>query len=238
MGIIQSKSHIYQVISVLFVAIHSRNQWAELVSDSGYFSYDNFKQAASQVENTSFLKAGNNLMDRKRELAAFLANAAHETDNFTCIKENYRGPYREDHAEYPPNPNRSYYGRGPLQLSWNYNYGAFSKYYFGNKQKLLDNPDIIAEDGKLGFASAIWFWMTQPNERNCSHSVVYSQSCPYTNWGFGRTILAINKNIEGGHSASSSSLVASRIQYYRKFAKYLGVTVGTNGEQLDTVGML
>ncbi|KAF6779756.1 hypothetical protein AHF37_01056 [Paragonimus kellicotti] len=215
----------------------SRNQWTEFVSDSDYFSYDNFKRAASKFTNASFPKAGNNMIDRKRELAAFLANAAHETENFTCIKENYRRPYREDHAEYPPNPNCFYYGRGPLQLSWNYNYGAFSKYYFGNKQKLLDDPGCVARDGKLGFASAIWFWVTQRNKRNCPHSVVYSQSCPYTNWGFGRTIIAINGGIDAGHSANSSSQVGSRIRYYRKFAKALGVTVGTNGEQLDTVGM-
>ena len=30
-------------------------------------------------------------------------------------------------AEYPCNPDKKYFGRGPLQLTWNYNFGAAGK---------------------------------------------------------------------------------------------------------------
>lgn len=33
-----------------------------------------------------------------------------------------------------------YYGRGAKQLSWNYNYGPFSKVIFGDKNVLLKDP--------------------------------------------------------------------------------------------------
>lgn len=65
---------------------------------------------------------------------------------------------------YPSNPNKQYFGRGPVQLSWNYNYGAFSQAFreseYNSKMYLLDNPDEVVTDGYTAFASALWFWMT------------------------------------------------------------------------------
>jgi hypothetical protein len=48
---------------------------------------------------------------------------------------------------YPQQPNVQYYGRGPFQLSWNYNYGGFSKAFtdtsYDGSLYLLKNPDIV-----------------------------------------------------------------------------------------------
>jgi chitodextrinase len=48
---------------------------------------------------------------------------------------------------YPPQAGRHYYGRGPFQLSWNYNYGAFSKVLveseYDSHMHLLLNPDEV-----------------------------------------------------------------------------------------------
>ena len=52
------------------------------------------------------------------------------------------------------------YFTGPIQLSYNYNYGLFSKEYFGDKMVLLNDPDKVKKDGELAFISALWFWMT------------------------------------------------------------------------------
>ena len=49
---------------------------------------------------------------------------------------------------------------GPIQLSYNYNYGLFSKMYLGDKMILLNDPDRVKKDGELAFVSALWFWMT------------------------------------------------------------------------------
>ena len=40
-------------------------------------------------------------------------------------------------AAYPCSPGKQYYGRGAKQLSWNYNYGAFSVAMFGDVHTLL-----------------------------------------------------------------------------------------------------
>ncbi|GAL24787.1 chitinase [Vibrio variabilis] len=40
--------------------------------------------------------------------------------------------YVDSGSAYSPYPNRSYYGRGIIQLSWNYNYGAFSEWLYSN----------------------------------------------------------------------------------------------------------
>jgi len=45
-------------------------------------------------------------------------------------------------------------------LTWNYNYGPFSKVMFGDVTVLLDAPERVAEEGWLALAAAIWFYMT------------------------------------------------------------------------------
>ncbi|KAF7233851.1 hypothetical protein EG68_12614 [Paragonimus skrjabini miyazakii] len=56
-----------------------------------------------------------------------------------------------------------YHGRGPLELSWGYNYGDFSEAIFNDPQVLLDEPDKLLDDPVLGMSSAIWYRMTQPS---------------------------------------------------------------------------
>lgn len=176
--------------------------------------------------------------DKLRELAAFLANAAHESGGFQYIEEINKSPYREQHSKYPANPNKQYYGRGPLQLTWNYNYGAFSEDYFNNKRTLLDDPNRVAEHGDVGFASAIWFWMTQPTSSTSAHASIHRDSCRFSNWGFGRTTLTVTgaygKGAVEGGSSNKDKQLTKRIRFYRQFADELGIKVGVNGEQLDT----
>ena len=79
-------------------------------------------------------------------------------------EEINKSPYCADWAEwikisYPCKPGKMYYGRGAKQLSWNYNYGAFSGAIFGDPMILLENPELVA-DTWLNFASALWFFVT------------------------------------------------------------------------------
>ena len=46
-------------------------------------------------------------------------------------------------------------------MSWNYNYEKFSNYHFGNREALLDDPDLVTLNGETCWASAIWFWMEE-----------------------------------------------------------------------------
>ncbi|KAG9447043.1 hypothetical protein H6P81_013173 [Aristolochia fimbriata] len=151
--------------------------------------------------------------DSKREIAAFFAHVSHETGRLCFMEENLdpNNPYcdREREAEYPCNPSKRYYGRGPLQLTWNYNYGAAGK---GNDFDGLGNPEIVASDPVVSFKAALWFWMTNV------HNAITSDQ------GFGATIRAINSMECGG----SSDKAASRIELFQKYCGQLGVSPGGN----------
>ncbi|KAL7176793.1 hypothetical protein ACSBR2_030191 [Camellia fascicularis] len=149
--------------------------------------------------------------DSKREIAAFFAHATHETGFFCNIEEidgaskNYCDP---SNTQYPCAPNKNYYGRGPLQLSWNYNYGpAGQSIGFDG----LNNPEIVATDSVVSFKTALWFWM------NNVHNVINS--------GFGATIRAINSIECNGNNPNA---VNARVKYYTDYCNQLGVAPGDN----------
>ncbi len=84
-------------------------------------------------------------------------------------------------SSYTPVPGRSYYGRGIIQLSWNYNYGAFSQWLYENgmmrdlitsRDTLLSRPDYVATNGTLSILSGIWFWMTPQGAKPASQDVM------------------------------------------------------------------
>ena len=112
-------------------------------------------------------------------------------------------------AQYPCATEKKYFGRGPLQLSWNYNYGAAGKALNFDG---LGNPDQVATNVDTAFKTAMWFWMTNV------HSVM--------NQGFGATVKAINGALEC--NGKSQAQANSRIQFYRKYCSDFGVAPGNN----------
>ncbi|KAJ4842492.1 Endochitinase ep3 [Turnera subulata] len=150
--------------------------------------------------------------DSKREIAAFFAHVTHETGHF-CYIDEIEGASKdycdETNTQYPCNPSQQYFGRGPLQLTWNYNYGAASQAINFDG---LNNPESVANDPILSFKTALWFWTT--NVR------------PVLSQGFGATIRAINGAIEcnGGNSGT----VQARIGYYQDYCNKFGVEPGEN----------
>lgn len=186
---------------------------------------------------------------RRRELAAFLAQIAHETGNggdgaaggpyawglyYTeelgcqdghCTQYNSSngGPYRAV-------PGKSYYGRGPIQLSYPYNYGQAGA---DLKLPLLTDPELVSHNGVIAFRTALWFWMrSDPGEPSC-HAVMTGKWQPDADDrrlgrrpGFGMTINIINGNVEcRTQSAASRRDRDDRIGYYRYFAGLLKVPV-------------
>jgi hypothetical protein len=114
------------------------------------------------------------------------------TTNSTTGKSTAIGYVDAGSADFPPSPGRSYYGRGVIQLSWNYNYGAFSYWMYDNglfrtakdaagvckidtRNKLLDYPNLVADCGDLSILSGIWFWMTPQGAKPSSHDVIYGE---------------------------------------------------------------
>ncbi|KAK9266658.1 hypothetical protein L1049_021633 [Liquidambar formosana] len=152
--------------------------------------------------------------DSKREIAAFFAHVTHETGHF-CYIEEINGASKdycqEDNTQYPCNPNKGYYGRGPLQLSWNYNYGpAGNSIGFDG----LNSPETVATDPVVSFKAALWYWM------NRVHSIITSGQ------GFGETIRAINGQLEC--DGANPNTVQARVEYYTEYCNQFGVSPGDN----------
>ncbi|KAE8722591.1 Chitinase 5 [Hibiscus syriacus] len=160
---------------------------------------------------TQFARTGS-VEDSRREIAAFFAHASHETGRFCHIEEE--GGASQDYCderrtEYPCNPSKGYYGRGPLQLTWNYNYGqAGSDIGFDG----LGTPETVANDPLISFKAAIWYWM------NNVASVM--------NQGFGATIRAINGDLEC--DGKDTAKVESRVNLFTQYCSQLGVASGDN----------
>nr|QBC75407.1 chitinase class IV [Nepenthes sp. MF-2019] len=152
----------------------------------------------------------------KQEIAAFFAHVTHETGHF-CYIEEIGGPslptsaYCDPSAaQWPCNPNVGYYGRGPIQISWNYNYGPAGQAIGFDG---LNSPQTVANDPIISFKSALWFWMKNV------HSIIVSGQ------GFGATIRAINSmECNGGNP----SAVDDRVGYYVAYCNQFGVSPGGN----------
>jgi chitinase len=60
-------------------------------------------------------------------------------------------------------------------MSWNYNYGAFSKVAFKSQYNghmhLLKDPDLMNETPLLLFMAAFWFYMTPQSPKPSMHEV-------------------------------------------------------------------
>ncbi|MBZ4412497.1 RICIN domain-containing protein [Myxococcus sp. XM-1-1-1] len=182
-----------------------------------FYTYSSLIAAASTFP--AFANTGS-LETRKREVAAFFANTAHETGNYVYIEEIARGPYCGTWG--PPGCNcvagKQYYGRGPIQLSWNGNYCAAGA---ALNLPLHTNPDLLAQDANASWRSAFWFWTTQTGAGTMTpHSAMVNGA------GFGETIRTINGALEcnGGNPGQ----VQSRIQKYQDIANLLGVSPGGN----------
>ena len=210
------------------------------------YSYEAFIKAAAYFP----LFAGDGSPEmRKRELAAFFAHAAHETTNggpgaaggryawglfyteeLGCADGHCKVYNTGGTSPYKPAPGKSYYGRGPLQLSYAYNYGLAGAEM---GLPLLANPELVSHDGVIAFKAALWFWMrTQAPKPSC-HDAICGKWEPTTEDrrskrtpGFGMTINIINGGIEcKSNDPAIKENRGDRIGFYRRFAGLLGTTV-------------
>jgi predicted chitinase len=167
----------------------------------------------------SFANSGSDTV-KKQELAAFLANVSHETGGLVYIKEiNQNGDYCDETKPYGcPAGAKQYYGRGPIQLSWNFNYKAAGDYL---GQNLLANPNLVSSNATISWRTALWYWMTQsgPGTMTPHNAMVNSR-------GFGETIRSINGSLECG--GKNPGAVNSRVSKYKQFTGILGTSQGGN----------
>jgi predicted chitinase len=188
-------------------------------SRSPFYTYAGLTAAMNSFPE--FARAGSDT-SRRQEAAAFLANVHHETGGLVHVVE-------QNTANYPlycdttqpfgcPAGQAAYYGRGPIQLSWNFNYKAAGDALGLN---LLGDPGRVEREPAVAWQTALWYWMTQngPGTMTAHNAMVNGA-------GFGQTIRSINGAIEcnGGNPAQ----VQSRANRFQQFAAILGVPPGNN----------
>ena len=202
--------------------------WAKAKPDSSYI-----------IDYGTFCSE-KDIQTNKKELAAFFAQISHETrhgqdgqynDGLMYIHEiNTALPYISDNDDYPAVKGKKYYGRGPMELSYNGNYGYASDCIFGDKKVLLNNPDLVQTNPVVAFKTAIYFWMTPQTNKPSAHDVMIGKWQPSVadkakgrTPGFGMTTNIINGEVECNKGDNMESM-NDRIGFYKHFLKQLGVS--------------
>ncbi len=141
---------------------------------------------------------------------------ARETGELVYVEQIQKDVLCSSSAKCPCEPGKSYYGRGPIQISWNYNYcsaGAALGY------DLRAQPELVAQNATIAWATGLWFWMTQRGAGTFTpHDAIVGDH------GFGETIRSINGDVEC--NGGSSEAVNSRVSFYQRFCTVLGVAPG------------
>ncbi|CAN1353370.1 Chitinase 10 [Linum perenne] len=207
-----------------------------------FYTYESFAQTVRY-----FPKFGTtgSPATRRREVAAFLAQISHETTGGwatapdgpyswgLCFKEEVspQGDYCDGTStEWPCVPGKSYKGRGPIQLSWNYNYGQAGRALGFDG---LRNPEIVANNSVIAFKTALWFWMTEQRPKPSCHDVMVGKYRPRgadlaanRTVGFGLVTNIINGGLECG--LPNDARVNSRVGFYKRYAQLFNVDTGPN----------
>ncbi|KAL3344313.1 hypothetical protein AABB24_023643 [Solanum stoloniferum] len=207
----------------------------------GFYTYEAFITATKSF--AAFGTTGDT-NTRKKEIAAFLAQTSHETTGGWatapdgpyswgyCFKQEQGSPgdYCVANQQWPCAPGKKYFGRGPIQISYNYNYGPAGRAIGVN---LLNNPDLVANDAVVSFKTALWFWMTPQQPKPSAHDVITGRWSPSAADsaagrvpGFGVITNIINGGIEC--SKGSNAQMDNRIGFYRRYCQILGVDPGNN----------
>ena len=213
------------------------------------YSYESFIEATKKFP--TFATEGNELQN-KRELMAFFANIAHETTDGWPEAEG--GPYvwglvyKEEQdclkkpcpvyntggtSQYQPVSGKNYYGRGPLQLSYAYNYGLAGD---DLKLPLLQQPELVCSNGTVAFDAALWFWMKAQKPKPSCHEVMCGKWKPTKEdlaqnrkAGFGMTINIINGGLECNTTKKDvSDNRRERIGFYKWFCKKMNIIPETD----------
>ena len=180
-------------------------------SRNGFFTYQGLVDAAAAYP--AFAGTGDCAMKR-REAAAAMANFHHETGGLYYVTEINKSNDLCDETQWYgcPAGTYAYYGRGPIQLSWNFNYKAAGDALGLN---LLNDPYLAERDPAVAWKTALWFWMTQTGAGSMTaHNAIVN------NAGFGETIRTINGSLECG--GRNPGQVQSRIDQYNRILGIVG----------------
>uniref|UniRef100_A0A7I4YV01 Glyco_hydro_19_cat domain-containing protein n=1 Tax=Haemonchus contortus TaxID=6289 RepID=A0A7I4YV01_HAECO len=134
-----------------------------------------------------------------------------------------------------------YFGRGAIQISYNYNYGQFMDFLKTRNisANLLEEPNLIMTkmDPPLAILASLWFYMTPQPPKPAMHDIVMgtwnsgskNAAAGYTGPIFGPTSLIINNECNGEDLQEPGGPGESRrIKAFKWFCTYFGVPAGAD----------
>ena len=236
-------------------AIVSDSDWSDIFPNAAsIYTYDNFLQAMAKFPK--FCGEAKNATDEaslqnacKIELATLLAHMKYTNPGLQKVRDGCAEAggavckYQNYSPIYDYKADQSYYGRGALLVPDSRFYGALGSIAFdgaaNDHEVLLENPDLVATNGRLAFLSAFKFYM-QPT----SHSIptmhdsilgFYEPSTQGEGSGlctgcFGTTINIINGFEECRYWVNSPD-AATRASYYTEFCDQFGAECPMGNDQ-------
>jgi hypothetical protein len=115
--------------------------------------------------------------------------------------------------------NQVYFGRGSIQISWNYNYIKASVALTGAPQTFCQRPDLVATKEEYAWGAGLFYWMENvKNDRTCHQAVLMNND-------FGMTLDIINGGLEcpADDSGWHGKAVQLRLNRYCRAATALGL---------------
>jgi len=160
---------------------------------------------------SALLKEANAHFKDKVILAMFLAQVSHETElahleELDCLAGKCAGKYGTGA------PNKSYHGRGFIQLTWPDNYKKAGA-GIGMGEKLYQEPELVSKDPTIAAKTAIWYW----------DKIVMEAPGVKDKKLFGLTTKAINGPLECKPGPGSDKS-KRRYKLYKAISKAMGLT--------------
>jgi hypothetical protein len=112
-----------------------------------------------------------------------------------------------------------FFGRGAIQLSWNYNFRAASEALTSDPNTFCENPDLVATTPEYAWGAGIFFWMENLKEETTCHIEALK------NHDFGGTLNNINGGLEcpAYHGGWHGEAVKMRLNRYCRATETLGL---------------
>lgn len=112
-----------------------------------------------------------------------------------------------------------FFGRGAIQLSWNYNFRSASEALTGDASTFCEDPDLVATTPEYAWGAGVFFWMENLKEETTCHIEALR------NHDFGGTLNNINGGLEcpAYHGGWHGEAIKLRLNRYCKATFALGL---------------
>lgn len=217
-----SKPNAMRVKSVLPESTF--NDW--LIDGNSMYTYNSFLRAVAKFpafcgESVSPLNYGDD-DTCKREIATIFAHMMITSDGLSKLED--------------PASAEVFKARGPLGLTGQTDYEQFSATFyegFNRKDELSNDPERVSTDGYLGFAAAVWKYMTPQSPAPSMHNIMTGFYVPNQSniragqeAGFGATMLIASKLSCGNNVVTEEA--AARSDMFVELLSDLGLQESQN----------